>query len=64
MVALGCGIALIPQVVVDNCPEPVRNRISLLDNISLVEPFELGVCGLHKRLQEPVISAFWRLLHH
>ncbi|WP_337221719.1 LysR substrate-binding domain-containing protein, partial [Vibrio cholerae] len=26
MVALGCGIALIPQVVVDNCPEPVRNR--------------------------------------
>ena len=39
MVALGCGIALIPQVVVDNCPEPVRNRISSLDNISMVEPF-------------------------
>ncbi|WP_193016962.1 HTH-type transcriptional activator IlvY [Proteus sp. FME41] len=63
MVALGCGIALIPQVVVDNCPEPVRNRICLLDNVSMVEPFELGVCVLHKRLQEPVINAFWRLLH-
>ena len=44
MVALGCGIALIPSVVVDNSPEPVRNRISQLDNISMVEPFELGVC--------------------
>ena len=42
MVALGCGIALIPSVVVDNSPEPVRNRISQLDNISMVEPFELG----------------------
>lgn len=44
MVALGCGVALIPSVVVDNSPEPVRNRISLLDDVSLVEPFELGVC--------------------
>ncbi|MDX7989003.1 HTH-type transcriptional activator IlvY [Xenorhabdus sp. 12] len=61
MVALGCGIALIPAVVVENSPEPVRNRISLLD-ISLVEPFELGVCALNKRLNEPLIKAFWELL--
>ncbi|ANI29688.1 transcriptional regulator [Yersinia entomophaga] len=63
MVALGCGIALIPEVVVENSPEPVRNRISLLDNISLVEPFELGVCVQKKRLNEPLIEAFWGLLH-
>ncbi|CDG23127.1 HTH-type transcriptional activator ilvY [Xenorhabdus poinarii G6] len=62
MVALGCGIALIPAVVVENSPEPVRNRISLLDNVSLVEPFELGVCALSKRLNEPLIKAFWALL--
>ncbi|CAM3181396.1 transcriptional activator for isoleucine and valine synthesis (LysR family) [Xenorhabdus nematophila ATCC 19061] len=62
MVALGCGIALIPAVVVENSPEPVRNRISLLDNISLVEPFELGICALSKRLNEPLIKAFWKLL--
>lgn len=61
MVALGCGIALIPEVVVENSPEPVRNRISLLDNISLVEPFELGVCVQKKRLNEPLIEAFWGL---
>lgn len=62
MVALGCGVALIPSVVVDNSPEPVRNRISLLDDVSLVEPFELGVCVQKKRLNEPLIEAFWGLL--
>ncbi|EKN3991183.1 HTH-type transcriptional activator IlvY [Yersinia enterocolitica] len=62
MVALGCGVALIPSVVVDNSPEPVRNRISLLDDVSLVEPFELGVCVQKKRLSEPLIEAFWGLL--
>ncbi len=62
MVALGCGIALIPDVVLENSPEPVRNRVSLLDNISLVQPFELGVCVQKKRLSEPLIDAFWRLL--
>ncbi|MBI6549524.1 HTH-type transcriptional activator IlvY [Xenorhabdus lircayensis] len=62
MVALGCGIALIPAVVVENSPEPVRNRISLLESISLVEPFELGVCTLSKRLNEPLVKAFWELL--
>ncbi|EPX8764728.1 HTH-type transcriptional activator IlvY [Yersinia enterocolitica] len=62
MVALGCGVALIPLVVVDNSPEPVRNRISLLDDVSLVEPFELGVCVQKKRLNEPLIEAFWGLL--
>lgn len=62
MVALGCGIALIPSVVVDNSPEPVRSRICQLENISMVEPFELGVCLLSKRLNEPLIKAFWALL--
>ncbi|HDL7647331.1 TPA: HTH-type transcriptional activator IlvY [Yersinia enterocolitica] len=63
MVALGCGVALIPSVVVDNSPEPVRNRISLLDDVSLVEPFELGVCVQKKRLNEPLIEAFWGLIN-
>ncbi|WP_413736633.1 HTH-type transcriptional activator IlvY [Sodalis sp. RH21] len=62
MVALGCGIALIPEVVVDNSPEPVRNRIQVLEHDTVVEPLELGVCVQRKRLQEPLIEAFWQLL--
>ncbi|PAV01539.1 transcriptional regulator IlvY [Arsenophonus sp. ENCA] len=62
MVALGCGIALIPKVVVDNSPESICHRILQLDPISPVEPFDLGVCVLNKRLNEPLIRAFWQLL--
>ena len=28
MVALGCGVALLPEVVLENSPEPVRNRLN------------------------------------
>lgn len=29
MVALGCGVALLPEVVLENSPEPVRNRVMI-----------------------------------
>ncbi|MCU5772221.1 HTH-type transcriptional activator IlvY [Erwiniaceae bacterium BAC15a-03b] len=62
MVALGCGIALLPDVVLENSPEPVRNRVLVLDGVESVAPFELGVCVQKKRLNEPLINAFWNLL--
>ncbi len=62
MVALGCGIALIPDVVMENSPEPVRNRISVLEHGTPVDALQLGVCVQRKRTQEPLISAFWQLL--
>jgi len=64
MVALGCGIALIPEVVLENSPDPVRNRVLIIGNGDENEntPFELGVCVQKKRLNEPLISAFWKIL--
>lgn len=64
MVALCCGIALIPSVVMDNSPEPVRSRITLLEHGTPVAPLALalGVCAQRKQLQEPLIDAFWQLL--
>ncbi|MCW1877468.1 HTH-type transcriptional activator IlvY [Erwinia sp. INIA-01] len=62
MVALGCGIALLPDVVLENSPEPIRNRILELEDVEMVAPFELGVCVQKKRLNEPLIDAFWNLL--
>lgn len=62
MVALGCGIALLPEVVLENSPDPVRNRVLVLEDVDAVAPFELGVCVQKKRLSEPLISAFWQLL--
>ncbi|MDR3433458.1 MAG: HTH-type transcriptional activator IlvY [Rouxiella aceris] len=62
MVALGCGVALIPGVVLENSPEPIRNRISVMDNMTMDAPLPLGVCVQKKRLDEPLIAAFWQLL--
>ncbi|XNM72079.1 HTH-type transcriptional activator IlvY [Escherichia coli] len=62
MVALGCGVALLPEVVLENSPEPVRNRVMILDRSDEKTPFELGVCAQKKRLHEPLIEAFWRIL--
>ena len=62
MVALGCGVALLPEVVLENSPEPVRNRVMILERSDEKTPFELGVCAQKKRLHEPLIDAFWQIL--
>lgn len=55
MVALGCGIAIIPEIVVDLSTVSGRvNKIALND----IEPYHLGVCCLKRRQQEPIIQAF------
>lgn len=56
MVALGCGVALLPEVVLENSPEPVRNRVMILERSDEKTPFELGVCAQKKRLHEPLIE--------
>ncbi|RKS87154.1 LysR family positive regulator for ilvC [Orbus hercynius] len=60
MVALGCGVALLPKVVMENSPERIRERIIEWPS-SLIEPFDIGICAQKRRLSEKVIAAFWQL---
>ncbi|KGQ70275.1 transcriptional regulator [Chelonobacter oris] len=60
MVALGCGVALLPDIVIKN--SPMNGQVSYLDLPLSVKPFELGVCVQKKRLQLPLIDAFWHIL--
>ena len=60
MVALGCGVALLPKVVMENSPERVRERITEWST-NLMEPFDIGICVQKRRLSEKIISAFWAL---
>ncbi len=62
MVALGCGVALLPEVVLGRQPEPVRNRVMILERSDEKTPFELGGIAGRKRLHEPLIEAFWKIL--
>lgn len=61
MVALGCGLALLPDVVIKN--SPMNTQVSSLTLDAPVEPFELGVCVQRKSLELPLVKAFWQTLN-
>lgn len=60
MVAVGCGVALLPDVVVKH--SPVSNQVSYFNLAVPIAPFEIGICVQQRRLQEPIIQAFWAFL--
>ncbi|MFD1806632.1 HTH-type transcriptional activator IlvY [Pasteurella oralis] len=60
MVALGCGVAMLPDVVIKN--SPMNSQISILHLNTPVEPFELGICVQKKCLVQPLVRAFWQAL--
>ncbi|MDO6445236.1 HTH-type transcriptional activator IlvY [Colwellia sp. 1_MG-2023] len=56
MVALGCGVGVAPNVVVEN--SPVKDRVQYLANVGEIEPFELGICSLNQNKEHALIQAF------
>lgn len=56
MVALGCGVGIAPDVVIEN--SPVRDRVQSLSGVGELASFNLGVCCYKIRLLEPLIEAF------
>jgi LysR family positive regulator for ilvC len=57
MVALGLGIGVVPQLVLDNFT--YRDRLSVLPQARPLGPFEVGLCANRQRLENPLVSAFW-----
>lgn len=58
MIALGCGIGVAPLVVIEN--SPVNDRIEILPN-DYIKPFDLGLCCLKSRLDNPILAEFIEL---
>jgi len=58
MVALGCGVGIAPDVVINN--SPVRDKIERL-KVAPIAPFELGVCCKRSQLDNPLIKALWKV---
>jgi LysR family positive regulator for ilvC len=56
MVALGCGLGIVPQVVLDNSVASQKVNKIVLNNI---EAYQLGLCCLRKRADEAVIKALF-----
>ena len=69
MVALGCGVGLVPRLVLTN--SPVFDSISVLavgsetagtaeQALPLLTDIEIGLCAMKRRMHEPLIAAVWR----
>jgi len=60
MVALGCGVGIVPQVVVEN--SPVRDKVKYLHNVGEIAPFDLGICCLNQNKQQALMQAFFNAI--
>lgn len=58
LVSLGCGVGVVPDLVLKN--SPLMNKVRILDVQPELEPFAVGLCAQSKRLHEPLISALWK----
>lgn len=58
MVGLGFGIGVVPGLVIEN--SPLQEKIERIETDSQLEPFDVGACVLNRRLQDPLVSAFWK----
>lgn len=58
MVALGFGIGVVPEIVIQH--SPFRDRIRILDVHPEMQAFEIGLCAQTARLDDALVLAFWR----
>ncbi|MBN0989701.1 HTH-type transcriptional activator IlvY [Amphritea pacifica] len=57
MVSLGFGVGVVPKIVLDN--SPLAERVRILDIEPQLKAYDVGLFALKKKLQSPLIDAFW-----
>jgi LysR family positive regulator for ilvC len=60
MVRLGCGIGVVPALVLET--SPFRDEIRVLDVRPPLAPYRVGLCLHKRRLASPVVRAFWDIV--
>ncbi len=59
MVKLGCGVSIVPQLVLER--SPFRDEVQILKNAPQLEPYVVGLCSTKRNLQRSSVQAFWQL---
>lgn len=57
MVSLGFGVGVVPKIVLDN--SPLAGKVRILDVEPQLKAYDVGLFALKKKLQSPLIEAFW-----
>ncbi len=61
MVSLGFGVGVVPKIVLDN--SPLVERVRILPVTPQLAGYQVGLFTLEKKLNNPLIHAFWSLLN-
>jgi len=59
MVRLGCGIGIVPQLVLER--SPFRDEVKILQNAPQLDPYSVGLCAAKRSLTRPAVQALWNL---
>lgn len=59
LVNLGCGIGLVPRLVLDY--SPLAPDIRILENAPRLADYKIGLCTTRKNLSNPKVKALWDL---
>lgn len=59
MVRLGCGVGIVPELVLAR--SPFREEVRILEAAPRLDPYVVGLCSTRRNLQRPVVRAFWQL---
>jgi LysR family transcriptional regulator, positive regulator for ilvC len=59
MVAMGCGIGVVPRLVLEN--SPLQHRIGVLDVEPPLKPFTVGACTTKTGKRLPTVQTFWHI---
>ena len=57
MVSLGCGVGVVPQLVLEQ--SPIQEQVNVLKLSPELTPFSIGICTMKKKQRTPQLQAFW-----
>lgn len=59
MVALGCGVGVVPGLVLEK--SPLKEQIDIVTVMPELESFSIGICTMRKNMRLPQVDAFWEI---
>jgi len=57
MVSLGLGVGIAPRLVIES--SGLASRVSRIDPAEELPPLTVGLCGLRRRLDSPLVRSLW-----
>jgi len=59
MVALGCGVGVVPELVLEK--SPLQEQVDIVRVDPELKSFSIGICTMKKNMRLPQVEAFWQV---